>query len=423
MPAEDAEDTDLLDEEPIDDDPLDEDLERVLRRLDQEGEQDGDCRLWPEAGCNDQGYAVVSIGNRRGRRMVRTYRWLYEHEHGALPKGWTLDHTCHNEARARGECAGGKTCRHRRCCELEHLEALPRGENSQRRHEQPGVRSQAAPTAQAFTIALFNGIDRPAVEQKTVSLDELRQLLSRFEVLADKRRGRCWSPTRYAGGASSRGNAGVAEVSALVFDCDRVPPDAERLAGVYWLGHTTWSHTLTAPRWRVVIPLATPVPAARWGDVWQRARAALCPEADPSCKDPSRAYWLPSHSGGVTAKATCHDGPLLDPSTLPALPAEPKRPVGQVAVGGSVRAREACMQKVCDNLAGLPTGGRNAALNGAAWTLGGRVAAGVLVQMTLRMRCTPRRSATAWSPTMAHANAGPRSAAGSAGLVLSSHPL
>jgi hypothetical protein len=64
----------------------------------------------------------------------------------------------------------------------------------------------------------------------------------RFEVLADKRRGRCWSPARYADGASSRGNAGVAEVSALVFDCDRVAPDPERLKDVYWLGHTTWSH-------------------------------------------------------------------------------------------------------------------------------------------------------------------------------------
>jgi hypothetical protein len=119
----------------VNEEAIDEGLERVLRRLDDEGEQDGEWRLWPEAGCNDQGYAVVSVGN----RMVRTYRWLYEHEHGALPKGWTLDHTCHNEARARGECAGGKTCRHRRCCELKHLEALPRGENSQRRHEQPGA--------------------------------------------------------------------------------------------------------------------------------------------------------------------------------------------------------------------------------------------------------------------------------------------
>jgi hypothetical protein len=64
--------------------------------------------------------------------MVRVYRWLYEHEYGPLPRGWTLDHTCHTEAKARGECAGGKTCKHRRCCELEHLEGMPHGENSSR---------------------------------------------------------------------------------------------------------------------------------------------------------------------------------------------------------------------------------------------------------------------------------------------------
>ena len=33
---------------------------------------------------------------------------------------------------ARGECAGGKTCKHRRCCELDHLEGMPHGENSAR---------------------------------------------------------------------------------------------------------------------------------------------------------------------------------------------------------------------------------------------------------------------------------------------------
>ena len=147
-------------------------------------------------------------------------------------------------------------------------------------------------------------------------------MLSRFEVFADKRRGRCWSPTRYADGATSRANAGVTAVSALVFDCDRVPPDPERLAGVYWLGRTTYRHTPTAPRWRVVVPLTTPVPATQWRDVWRRARAALCPEADPSCKDQSRQYYVPSHGGGVTAKATCHEGALLDPSTLSALPLE-----------------------------------------------------------------------------------------------------
>jgi hypothetical protein len=127
----------------------------------------------------------------------------------------------------------------------------------------------------------------------------------------------------------------------------------------------------TAARWRAVIPLATPVPAAGWRDIWQRARAALCREADPACKDPSRAYWLPSHHGGVTAKTKCHDGPLLDPSTLPALPPEANRaeprstPTVKVVrrTTDSDRPRgEAYLDRVIAGLEGTPPGGRNAAL-------------------------------------------------------------
>ena len=78
----------------------------------------------------------------------------------------------------------------------------------------------------------------------------------------------------------SRNNAGVHSVSCLVFDCDRVPPDPERLAGGCWIGHTTYQHTPEKPRWRVVIPLARPVAAKRWREVWQRARAAVTAEAE-----------------------------------------------------------------------------------------------------------------------------------------------
>jgi hypothetical protein len=108
---------------------VDQDLERVLDRLEREGELDGECWLWPKAGCNDQGYAVVSIGGRGARRMLRVHKWLWERENGPVPKGWTLEHRCHTEAKRRGECAGGKTCKHRRCCEQTHLEAMPHGEN------------------------------------------------------------------------------------------------------------------------------------------------------------------------------------------------------------------------------------------------------------------------------------------------------
>src|SRR5260221_9100982 len=174
---------------------------------------------------------------------------------------------------------------------------------------------------------------------------------------------------------TARGNAGVLEVSALVFDLDPVPPDFARLAGICWLDHTTWSHRPEAPRWRVVIPLARPVPAQAWADVWRRARAALCPEADPVCKDPSRAYWLPSRPTGVVPDASYHPGPLLDPATLPELPAEARAELRRAPSAKTLReARtadrrrgEAYMDSVIGGLEGTPPGGRNAALNRAAW--------------------------------------------------------
>ena len=289
-----------------------------------------------------------------------------------IPKGLTIDHFCWVTL----------------CQRPDHLRGpVTRAHNTRMRHERPGPTPRATETPKAvqrFAVALFAGVDRTAVDVRALSLEELVKLLGRFEVLNDKRHGRCWSPTAYSPGYTTRGNAGVAAVSCLVFDLDRVPPDPKRLEGVYWLGHTTWSHTALAPRWRVVIPLAEPVPVSSWREVWLRARAALCPEADPSCKDPSRAYWLPSHSGSVTARATRHDGPLLDPSTLPALPAELQRaPSARVrtSVHGSDRRRgEAYMASVIDGLEATGPGGRNTALNRAAWTLGRWVAAGALEQ-------------------------------------------
>ena len=229
----------------------------------------------------------------------------------------------------------------------------------------------------------------PKVEARAVSLHDLAGVLSRFAVLDDRRRGRYWSPTRYADGATSRGNAGVQSVSCLVFDLDRVPPDEDHLAGLQWIGHTTWSHTTVAPPWRVVIPLARPVPAKQWADVWQRARAALCPEADPACKDPSRAYWLPSCPARVTSETSCHPGPLLDPATLPKLPPEPKRPELRRSPTAAIprsaselgrRRGEAYMAGVLANLEHTVPGGRNTTLNAAVFTLGRWIAAGRLEQ-------------------------------------------
>ena len=363
-------------------------LEKVDERWASPRRELGPCLMWREgepvirsAGCVYGRIYDPAIKRSDAAHLVVWRRCFPDKP---IPKGLTVDHLCYMTL----------------CQRPDHLEGpVTRGDNTRRRHQRPAaeyakhINSGAAPAAAgSFAIALFAGIDRPALEQRTVSLDELRQLLSRFEMLADKRRGRCWSPTRYADGATSRGNAGVLEVSALVFDLDRVPPNPERLADCCWLGHTTWSHTPSAPRWRVVIPLARPVPAKQWADAWRRARAALCPEADPSCKDASRAYWLPSHSGGVTSRTAWHDAPLLDPGALPALPPEQVRPELRRAPSARLqrpsrdsdrRRGEAYMTRVIAGFERTPPGGRNAALNGAAWTLGRWVAAGALEQLAV----------------------------------------
>src|SRR5688572_23376345 len=48
-----------------------------------------------------------------------------------------------------------------------------------------------------LAVSLFAAVDRPAIEPKTVTLDELACLLTTFEVLPDKYAARCWSPARY----------------------------------------------------------------------------------------------------------------------------------------------------------------------------------------------------------------------------------
>src|SRR5919202_2938438 len=305
-------------------------LAKVERRWPRKHHELGPCLVWtgargPDAERGPYGRVYDPAIGRTDYVHLVVWRRCYPDR--PIPKGWTADHLCEVGL----------------CARPDHLDQRPvtRADNTRRRHQR-SHEAAPAPNADTFAIALFAGVDQPAVQPRTLSLDELADMLGRFEVLANKRRGRCWSPTRYADGATSRNNAGVHSVSCLVFDCDRVPPDPDRLTGVCWIGHTTYQHTPDKPRWRVVIPLARPVAAKRWANVWQRARAALCPEADPQCKDPSRQYYLPSHPRDAASESTVHAGPLLDPATLPELPPAPRPPkMRRVRVSGDRRRGEA----------------------------------------------------------------------------------
>jgi len=94
--------------------------------------------------------------------------------------------------------------------------------------------------------------------------------------------------------AAYRCTDAVAALTALVLDSDHHEPDWDELerTGNLIIAYTTWSHTQDDPRWRLVVPLARPVPVEEWPAVWRSGVERFDPHADPQCKDVSRFYFL-----------------------------------------------------------------------------------------------------------------------------------
>lgn len=103
-----------------------------------------------------------------------------------------------------------------------------------------------------------------------------------------------WSPARFAAG-TERKSRNVVEIGAIVFDYDGGDPDQALAlwAGCVAIVHSTYSHTAEAPRFRVVVPLAKPIPASLWASAWDFA-STRAHGADAACKDPSRLYFRPA---------------------------------------------------------------------------------------------------------------------------------
>jgi len=106
---------------------------------------------------------------------------------------------------------------------------------------------------------------------------------------------------------------------------DGTPPGA--LEGLWgnraYVLYSSWGSTTEAPRWRVVFPLAVPIPAEEWRGVWERCSYWLLKNHnDRSAKDPSRMYYTPSCPPERLAEAFARsqDGEWLDARTLPPVP-------------------------------------------------------------------------------------------------------
>lgn len=227
-------------------------------------------------------------------------------------------------------------------------------------------------------------------DQFELTWDELAHALLEHVARASKHDAPLWSPTRYREGAT-RGREGVQEVTLLVADIDdgTSPEELEgwlRTSQCAYLMASTWSHTAEVPRLRVVVPLARPVPVAEYDEIWRRFNQhVMHAHIDPSTRDASRMYYLPSCAPErlEAAYARRVDGASFDASLLPPV-VEPIRAQIRPDMSGprssdeEYRAR-CFLGKWQRELAAMaPDTGRHNALRSKAVAAGGLVAMGLL---------------------------------------------
>jgi hypothetical protein len=133
----------------------------------------------------------------------------------------------------------------------------------------------------------------------------------------------------------------------LVLDLDgglSIDAALVRTTGLDSVVHTSWSHTPDSPRFRLVLPLARPVPGARWADAWNAAVDALGFPADPACKNANRRFLLPVQPPGAPIGYALHrPGAALDLLSLAPIPRRVRRPSRRTLTITPHR-REAVMQ-------------------------------------------------------------------------------
>lgn len=151
---------------------------------------------------------------------------------------------------------------------------------------------------QRFAVSLFHSARDNRPKALAVTWAGLVAMLAAAWRYRTKAELPAWSPASYRRGAR-RGVRGVDAVSCLVFDYDDgtgIEAAREPWMDFPHMVHTSWSHRDGAPRFRLVLPLAQPVPATRWTACWLHAAERAAGQVDPKCKDPCRLYFLPGVS-------------------------------------------------------------------------------------------------------------------------------
>jgi hypothetical protein len=180
-----------------------------------------------------------------------------------------------------------------------------------------------------FKLSVFKNKSDNKPKPKPRTWQEFCDRLANPEVRADKD-GALFSPATFD--PATRAKANVVELSMLCLDCDHNNSLADDLPrwrkhGYAFGAYTTHSHKRETDsnknaeeRFRLVLPLAEPIPAIYYPALWAWANHASGEKLDPSAKDMSRMFYTPAKaSEDAEYFHEVHDGALLDWRELPAL--------------------------------------------------------------------------------------------------------
>src|SRR5688572_7059952 len=154
-----------------------------------------------------------------------------------------------------------------------------------------------------ITISLFASKSATVPEVTDLSWTDLCRHLSTPAVREEKD-GPLFSPALFYPAYRLKKN--VRSVSLLVLDCDHGADVGDSLRlwadmGLACLSYTTHSHLRRTdsnpgaePRFRIVVPLAEPIPADLYPALWRWAAAQCGGRIDEAAKDSSRMFYLPA---------------------------------------------------------------------------------------------------------------------------------
>ena len=184
---------------------------------------------------------------------------------------------------------------------------------------------EGTPTPGQIAVSYFASVNstRPTAARHT--WPELVGILSTHTRLPRKEAGRLFSPVEYEEGHTRKGGDHPAVVTLAVSDLEHdvnitaLQQHLER-HGLAYVIYSSYNHKPDAPRGRVVVPWADPVPNDQWPEVEARwllfVSQGGC-KPDEVCKDAKRMYYLPAAPPGADVIAFSGDGYALTVDMLP----------------------------------------------------------------------------------------------------------